>query len=80
MDGYPYVVNAVITMCHYMLSLISRCDFPHIWTGLFQKAVDSIYLVLSLHNYKAMDGFPYVAITFFQNPVDVVFNVLSLHI
>ena len=80
MDVYPYVVNAVITMCHYMLSLINGYDFPHIWTGLFQKAVDSIYLALSLHNYKAVDGFPYVATAFFQKAVDVVFNVLSLHI
>ena len=72
MDGYPYVVNVV--------SLISGCDFAHVWNAVFQEAEDLIYLALSQHVYDAVDGFPYDVAGLFQKAMDVVFNVLSLHI
>ena len=41
MDGFPYVVTAA--------SLSSGSNFPHVFTTIFQKAIDIVFVVLSLH-------------------------------
>ena len=41
MDGFLYVVTAA--------SISSEDNFPHVFTGLFQKAIDINFVTLPLH-------------------------------
>ena len=86
MDGFP--------SCHCS-ELSSVSDFPHAVDALFQKAVDTIFLVLSRYTKQALNGFlyvvkavslsrrcdfPQVATVLIQRTMDIVFHVLSHHI
>lgn len=87
MNGFSNYVTVV--------SLGSLCVFSHVFTVLFQKAVDVVFRVLSQRIYKGWNGltytftailviivcdFPPCVTALFQKAVNVISHVLPLHI